>query len=47
MVDREMDYNYKKNSSSRKFMLSGKLDVKMTPPRVLRVFRVARYRLHR
>ena len=40
-MDREMDYNYKK-AVLQEIMLSGKLNVKMTPPRVLRVFRVAR-----
>ena len=36
-----------KSSPSRKFILSGKLNVKMTPSQVPRVSRAARYRLHR
>ena len=42
IVGREMGYNLK-SSFSRKIALSGKLNVKMTPPWVLRVFWTARY----
>ena len=47
IVGREMGCNWK-NSFSRKVTLSGKLNVKMTPPWVFRVFRTERYyRLYR
>ena len=43
---REIGYN-QKSSFSRKLILSGKLNVEMTPSWVLRVFRAARYhKLH-
>ena len=42
IVGREIGYNLK-SSFSRKITLSGKLNVKMTPSWVLRVFETARY----
>ena len=46
-MGREMGYNLKR-SFSREIIFSGKLNVKMTPQCVLRVFRTARYpRLYR
>ena len=42
LVGREMGYNLK-SSFSRKITLLGKLNVKMTPSWVLRVFETARY----
>ena len=42
IVDSEMEYN-QKSSASRKIILSGKFNAKMTPPRMFRVFRTAKY----